>query len=40
LKTWRGEMQEDPVLFALSDRASRLLTVAAAAVLAAATWIR
>jgi 4-hydroxybenzoate polyprenyltransferase len=33
LKTWRGEMNEDPVLFALTDRASRLLLATAAIVL-------
>ena len=33
LKTWRGELNEDPVVFALSDRASRWILAAAGAVL-------
>jgi hypothetical protein len=37
LKTWRGEMHEDPVLFAVRDRASRLILVAALAILALAS---
>jgi 4-hydroxybenzoate polyprenyltransferase len=36
LKTWRGEMAEDPVLFAVSDRASRWLVLLGAVVLALA----
>ena len=33
LKTWRGEMSEDPVVFAVTDRASRWIAVAAALIL-------
>jgi len=38
LKTWRGEMEEDPVLFAITDRASRWIAAAAVITLAVATW--
>jgi 4-hydroxybenzoate polyprenyltransferase/phosphoserine phosphatase len=33
LKTWRGEMSEDPVVFALADKASRWLLVAVGLIL-------
>ena len=33
LKTWRGEMHEDPIVFALKDRGSQLTALAAAGVL-------
>jgi len=33
LKTWRGEMHDDPILFPMTDRASRWLLVAAGCVI-------
>lgn len=40
LKTWRGEMEEDPILFTVSDRASRFLIVVAGLTMAVATFYR
>jgi hypothetical protein len=37
LKTWRGEMSEDPIVFAVSDRASRWLAVVGLVILAVAS---